>query len=140
MDPAQVPSGGIPWLLAAPAFVFLVFTSIAVVKWIALRADTKIAEAEARELAGVAAASAEKERVRAELTKKIDELENEVQDELRKALDLAHARMSGRPPRPPEPPPGIVRKKHSTRELLQQVQEVTGRFRREDLMEDTQGV
>lgn len=137
MDPSQLPPGGLPWVLAAPAFMFLILTSIGVVKWIALRADRKIEEADARTVV----ANEGKEKIRVELTRKIEELENEVQDELRNALDLMHASIHGKPLRPKEPPPGIERKKRSTRELLAEVRgAATGAFRRADLMDDTQGI
>lgn len=143
MDPAQLPSGGIPWILAAPAFIFLVGVAIAVVKWVALRADKKIEEAEAR----VVLANASKENLRLEYEKKLEEArlreeakDQEIQGQLRELLDAAYSAKYGRPPRPAEPPPGITRRKQSTKELLAEAREVTGRFRREDLMDDTQGL
>jgi len=134
VDPTSVPTVGIPWLLAAPAFIFLCGLSIAVVKWIALGYEKKLEGKEAQ----LIAASAEKEKVRADLTAKIDALESEVQAKLQEALDAAHAALRGTPRRPAVPPPGVVRRKQSTRELLESLGEVTGQFSRRDLIDDTQ--
>ena len=128
-------------MLAVPAFVFLVGVAIAVVKWVAVRAEREIAKAQ--EQANLAHEA--KEKLRAEFDAKLEEArkreeekEDEIQAELRKALDFAYSSRfktpaRDKPPAPTAPP----RAKRSTSELLQEVREVTtGRFRREDLVDD----
>lgn len=100
MPPEAVPAGGLPWILAVPAFVFVVGAAVGAVKWIALRAEKNTTDAEARVKAAHDAKEAlrvEKDGVIEAAERRADELEREFREHLDRDLDLLMAAKRGSP-------------------------------------------
>ena len=86
MDPAQAPAGGLPWVIAIPAIVFLAGLLVGVSKWAAAKVEQARNDGEAR----VTKASEAKEAMRSEyqaLLEKCERRADVLEKEFREHLD-----------------------------------------------------